>query len=131
MLTVLDPFYGALKALSAPGLAACVTQDFVLDWQGTDAIPWAGRWQGVEGLLAFVGRLDASLEIQDVQRLHVLEQGEVAVVVLRGRWRIKSTGRQVQATAANLFTFAEGRIRSYTVLNNSAAFAEALAPLPT
>lgn len=127
MTDVLDRFYAALKQLSAPELATCITHDFVLDWQGTDAIPWAGRWQGVDGLLAFVGKLDATLQILEVTRMHVLTQDAVTVVVLKGHWRIKSNGREVRATAANLFTFADGRIRSYTVLNNTAAFAEALA----
>lgn len=127
MSALLDRFYAALRALSASELASCVTEDFVLDWQGTDAIPWAGRWQGVAGLLAFVGKLNTNLEILDVQRTHELEQGPVTVVVLKGHWRIKASGAEVQATAANLFTFSGERIQSYTVLNNSAAFAEALA----
>lgn len=42
MTAVLDRFYAALKKLSAEDLRACVTGDFVLDWQGTPAIPWAG-----------------------------------------------------------------------------------------
>ena len=127
MTALLDRFYAALRARSAPELALCVADDFVLDWQGTDAIPWAGQWRGVEGLLAFVDKLNSHLEILDVQRVHQLEDGAVAVVVLKGHWRIKSTGREVRATAANLFTFAGDKIRSYTVLNNTAAFAEAIA----
>ena len=130
MTAILDRFYGALKRLSASDLSDCVTPDFVLDWQGTRAIPWAGRWQGVAGLLEFVGRLETHLDILQVERTHVLQQGELAVVVLQGHWRIKATGREVQATAANLFTFTDERIRSYTVLNNSAAFAEALGTAP-
>ena len=130
MTPILDRFYSALRQLSAPDLMSCVTEDFVLEWQGTQAIPWAGRWDGVAGLLAFVSKLDAHLDILDVQRTHVLEQVDATVVILKGRWRVKSTGREVQATAANLFTFAGGRIRSYTVLNNSAAFAAALAHPP-
>jgi len=124
---LLDRFYAALRALSAPELALCVADDFVLDWQGTDAIPWAGQWRGVHGLLAFVDVLNAHLEILEVQRMHQIEQGSVAVVVLKGHWRIKSSGQEVRAMAANLFTLAGERIQSYTVLNNTAAFADALA----
>ena len=126
MITLLDRFYSALKALSREDLAACVTEDFVLDWQGTNAIPWAGRWQGVQGLLDFVEKLNAEIEILDVQRLHLVEASDVTVVVLSGRWRAKRTDREVRATAANLFTFSKGLVSSYTVLNNTAAFAEAL-----
>jgi GNAT superfamily N-acetyltransferase/ketosteroid isomerase-like protein len=124
--TLLDRFYAALKALSTTDLAACVTNDFVLDWQGSTTIPWAGQWYGVDGLLAFVVQLNEHLEILNVQRLHQLEQDDVTVVVLKGHWRIKKTGVEIQAKAANLFTFSDNRIQSYTVMNNTAAFAEAL-----
>jgi uncharacterized protein len=127
MSDILDRFYLALKKLSATELSACITDDFVLDWQGTPAIPWAGRWEGVAGLLDFVGLLDKHLEILNIQRKHLLEQDGVAVVVLQGHWRTRASGGEVRATAANLFTFEGGRVRSYTVLNNSAAFAEQLA----
>jgi ketosteroid isomerase-like protein len=123
---VLDRFYAALKALSAPDLAACTTADFVLDWQGTDRIPWAGTWRGVDGLLTFVQRLDAHVEILNVQRLHELQDASVTVVVLRGHWRLKASNREIRAIACNLFTFDSGKVRTYTVVNNTAAFAEGL-----
>ena len=126
MNTTLDSFYAALKAFSAPDLAKCVTQDFVLDWQGTPSIPWAGIWNGVDGLLSFVETLNSRVEILDVKRVHQLQDTSVTVIVLRGHWRMRATGREVRATACNLFTFEGTKIRSYTVLNNTAAFSEVL-----
>ena len=127
LTAVLDSFYAALKALSASDLAQCVSEDFVLNWQGTPSIPWAGSWHGVEGLLSFVKELNAHVEILEVHRLHQLQDSEVTVVVLRGHWRMKATGQEVRATACNLFKIEGTRIKSYTVLNNTAAFAEGLA----
>jgi uncharacterized protein len=49
------------------------------------------------------------------------------MTVLEGHWRMKASGEEIRAKAGNVFTFANGKIASYTVLNNSAAFAEALA----
>ena len=80
----------------------------------------------MQGLLDFVEKLNAEIDILEVQRLHLFESPGVTVVVLRGKWRAKRTQREVQATAANLFTFSNGLVSSYTVLNNSAAFAEAI-----
>ena len=48
------------------------------------------------------------------------------MVLLQGHWRMRASGAEVKALAANVFTFETGRIRSYTVLNNTAAFAQAL-----
>jgi predicted ATPase len=39
---LLDRFYAALKTLSPEQLSACISEDFVLNWQGSDTIPWAG-----------------------------------------------------------------------------------------
>lgn len=128
---VLDRFYAALKALSAEQLADCVTDDFILEWQGSPAIPWAGTWRGVEGLLAFVKALNEHLEILEVQRIRQLADEEVTLVLLRGHWRIRATGREVRAMACNVFAIEGGRIVAYTVLNNTAAFAEALAQRPS
>lgn len=128
---VLDRFYAALKALSAEQLADCVSNDFVLEWQGTPGIPWAGTWRGVTGLLAFVQTLNQHLEILQVQRLKQLADGETTMVLLSGHWRLKATGREVQALACNMFAIEGGRIQSYTVLNNTAAFADALAERPS
>ena len=127
MQELLDSFYAALRKSSAVDLARLITPDFVLHWQGTPAVPWAGEWAGPEGLLRFVKVLNAHLQILSVEPLHTLHGPECSVVVLEGQWKVAPTGVEVRAMAANVFTFANGSIASYTVLNNSAAFVEALA----
>jgi ketosteroid isomerase-like protein len=124
---LLDSFYAALRKGSAEDLSALVAPDFTLDWQGTQAIPWAGRWIGPDGILQFIKILNRELQILTVKPLHTLHGPECSVVVLKGHWRALATGSEVRAKAANVFTFVDGRIASYTVLNNTAAFAEALA----
>jgi uncharacterized protein len=124
---LLDAFYAALRRLATEDLARLVAPDFVLDWQGTKAIPWAGEWAGPEGLIRFVNQLNDNLDILNIRLLHTVHGAECSVVVLEGHWKVSATGAEVRAKAANVFTFAGGRIASYTVLNNSAAFAQALA----
>jgi hypothetical protein len=124
---LLDQFYAAIKVAGAEALTRCVDAGFELHWQGTSSIPWAGRWRGVDGLLGFFEVLHQHVQLLDVERLHSLSNDEVTVVVLRGRWQIRRSGEEITAMAANVFSLANGRIRSYTVLNNTAAFAGALA----
>ena len=80
----------------------------------------------MQGLLGFFKLLNQHVQVLDVERLHSLSNDEVTVVLLRGRWQIRRSGEQITAMAANVFSLASGRIRSYTVLNNTAAFAEGL-----
>jgi ketosteroid isomerase-like protein len=124
---LLTNFYAAIKSGDAPALALCVHPKFELDWQGSAAIPWSGRWHGSAGLLEFFQILNQHIEVLEVQRLHEFSDASVTVIVLQGRWRSKAGGVNITAKASNLFTFEDGLVRSYTVMNNSAAFAEAIA----
>jgi uncharacterized protein len=124
---LLDKYYAAIKAGDAQQIEQCVDSSFELNWQGSDSIPWAGRWKGVVGLQKFFGILNQHLEVLEINRLHMLSDATVTMTVLEGHWRMKSNGKEIRAKAGNVFTFANGRIASYTVLNNSAAFAESLA----
>jgi uncharacterized protein len=124
---LLDKYYAAIKAGDAAQIEQCVDASFELNWQGSDAIPWAGRWKGVAGLQKFFGILNQHLEVLEINRLHMLSDDTVTMTVLEGRWRMKANSKEIRAKAGNVFTFANGKIASYTVLNNSAAFAQALA----
>jgi uncharacterized protein len=124
---LLDRFYAAIKSGDARALAACVHVDFELDWQGSAAIPWSGQWKGSGGLLEFFQILNKHIDVLEVQRLHEFSDALVTVIVLQGRWRSKAHGLIITAKATNLFTFEDGKVLSYTVINNSAAFAEAIA----
>ena len=126
MQEFIDSFYAALRRLSASDLAQLVTPDFVLNWQGTTAIPWSGEWFGVDGLLSFVKTLDAHVQVLSIDPRHSLHAPDCSVVVLEGHWKLVTTGVEVRALAANVFSFSNGRIASYTVLNNAGAFAQAL-----
>jgi uncharacterized protein len=124
---LLDKYYSAIKAGDAAQIEQCVDSSFELNWQGSDAIPWAGRWKGVTGLQEFFGILNQHLEVLEINRLHMLSDDSVTMTVLEGHWRMKANGNEIRAKAGNVFTFANGKIASFTVLNNSAAFAFALA----
>jgi uncharacterized protein len=124
---LLDKYYAAIKAGDADQIEQCVDSSFELNWQGSDAIPWAGRWKGVTGLQEFFRILNQHLEVLEINRLHMLGDATVTMTVLEGHWRMKASGKEIRAKAGNVFTFANDKIASYTVLNNSAAFAEALA----
>jgi ketosteroid isomerase-like protein len=124
---LLDKYYEAIKRGDSTALESCISPGFVLNWQGSQRIPWAGVWQGAEGVQKFMSVLGQHLEVLEIVRLHTFEDAEVTVSVLKGRWRMKASGVEISALAGNLFTFADGRINSYTVMNNSAAFAEEFA----
>jgi ketosteroid isomerase-like protein len=52
---------------------------------------------------------------------------EKALIVLKGHWRVRATGRELSLRAANLFSFRDGQVVAYEVFPDSAAFVAALA----
>jgi uncharacterized protein len=123
---LLDKYYAAIKEGDATQIEQCVDGSFELNWPGSDAIPWAGCWKGVAGLQKFFGILNQHLEVLEINRLHMLSDDTVTMTVLEGHWRMKANGKEIRAKAGNVFTFKNGKIASYTVLNNSDAFADAM-----
>jgi ketosteroid isomerase-like protein len=126
MKSLIDAFYAGVRQRDTAALAQLVTSDFELNWQGSNDIPWAGRWSGVQGLMQFFVRLNEHVEIVTMEPMHALADGQIAIVILRGAWRVAGGPALVEATAANVFTFAQGRISKYMVLNDTALFARAL-----
>lgn len=127
---LIDSFYAAIKSGDASSLSRCIHPEFVLNWPGVAAIPWAGSYRGVDGIRQFFGRLGAHVRVVSIEPQHTVETDQITIVVLNGHWQVGEKQKDVAATAANVFTFRGDQIASYTVLNNTAAFAEALAGSP-
>jgi hypothetical protein len=125
---VLDRWYAAIRSADAEALAAAASPDVVVRWNGPpDRIPWAGEHPGVAAAGAFFRTIGMHLEVLSVVPVERVAEGDRVVIILAGRWRVRSNGRLVEARAANLFTLREGRVAGYEVFPDSAAFAAALA----
>jgi ketosteroid isomerase-like protein len=124
--TDVDAFYAGIRSNDVAALAALVSEDFTLVWQGVPSIPWAGVWKGVPGLLEFFACLNAHIEVVSIEQVRAMSEFDCTVVLLRGHWRVRTSGVELEALAANMFEFELGKIKRYTVMNNSAAFDRAL-----
>ena len=125
---VLDRWYAALRAADMDAFRAVAAPDIVVRWNGPpELIPWAGEHHGIEAVLAFFGKVGAALEILSVEPVERLLAEDRALIVLRGHWRVRANGRELHLRTANLFGFRDGRVMSYEIFPDSAAFAQALA----
>ncbi len=124
---ILKRWYAALKAGDMAAFRAVAAPDVRVRWNGpADLIPWAGEHRGIEAVLAFFGMVGAALEIVSAETVERLVSEDKALIVLDGHWRVRATGKELHLRAANLFTFRDGRVASYDVFPDSAAFASAL-----
>ncbi len=126
MSNLIDSFYAAIKVGDANALTLCIAPEFVLNWQGVESLPWAGRWEGAQGVFDFFAALNGHVQVLEVERLQAFTNDETTMILLRGHWRMKASGKELHALAANVFKIENERIAAYTVINNSAAFDQAL-----
>jgi uncharacterized protein len=125
---LLDRWYGAIKAGDAGALRDLTTPDVYVLWNGDTAIiPWAGRHEGVDAVLAFFGAVGRHLEVLSVRVIDRFEAPTATTIVLEGHWRVKANGRDVKARVANIFRFDGNRISGYEVYSDTGRFTAALA----
>lgn len=127
---ILARWYAALKQGDLSAFREAAAPDIVVRWNGpADLVPWAGEHRGLEAALAFFAQVGAALEILSVEPVERLVTQDKALLVLRGRWRVRASGEELTLRAANLFSFKEGKVAAYEVFPDSATFARALGSL--
>lgn len=123
----LAAWYAAIRAGDAAALRGAVTEDVRIAYRGRPGLlPWSGEWRGVAGCLDFFSRVAAHLEVLEITPLRRIDAGDTVVIVLRGRWRGRATGREIGADVVNVFTLRDGRVAAYEVFHDTAALWEAL-----
>ncbi len=127
-LLVIDKWYAAIKATDVKVLREITAPDVYAFWNGdATVIPWAGRHDGVEAVMAFFSTIGKHLDVLSIQAVDRFETAGAVTIVLDGHWRSKATGRDVRARAANIFRICDGVIAGYEVYPDSGRFVVALA----
>lgn len=126
---ILDSYYAALKAGDFAALERLLTPDICVRYYGPPGLlPWGGVHQGFAAYRRFLTLVREHLEIVTVEQEAVIADGGWIVVLGRGAWRARATGREIAATMTNVFRLEGERIAEYRVYTDTAAFAAALAP---
>jgi ketosteroid isomerase-like protein len=126
---VLDRYYAALRAGDVAALEQIVAADVVVRYFGPPGLlPWVGVHEGFDAYKRFLGQVRDALEILSVEQEAVIAEGDWVVVLGRGRWRARASGRDIAVNMTNAFRFAAGRVAEYRVYTDTAAFAAALRP---
>ena len=124
---VLDRYYAALRDGDFVTLETLLTSDVCVQYFGpAGLLPWVGRHDGFDGYKRFLGLVRAALEIVEVTPEATVAEGEWIVMLGRGLWRARATGREVRVNMTNAFRFKDGLIAEYRVYTDTAAFAALL-----
>lgn len=126
--SVLDRYYTAFRDGDFSALEQLVTPDVCVQYYGPPGLlPWVGRHDGFTGYKHFLGMVRDALEIVEVTPEATLEDGDWVVMLGRGLWRARASGREVRVNMTNAFRFQDGRIAEYRIYTDTAAFAALLA----
>lgn len=126
----LDRWYAAIKSGDGDSLRAVMTDDIAVDYASpAGLLPWGGIWNGPDAATSFFATVAEHLEVDAVQPLETHMTGSTAIVMIKGRWTVKSTGAKVTARAVNVFSMRDGKVARYQVFNDTAAFAVGLGRL--
>ena len=120
---IIDGFYAALAARDLDVLRELLSPEIVVTYHGQpEHFPWAGQFVGLGGFDQFVGSLAEHLEIASAERSEPIVDGDRAVVLTEGEWRVKVNDAIVRAGMANVFTVSNGQISRYDIYVDTAAF---------
>ena len=83
-----------------------------VQWQLPDMenVPFAGKWQGHEGVRRFFAAVGAAQDVVEFEPLEFIAQGDQVVVIGHFIMRIKATNRDVGSDWAHVWSFKGGKI---------------------
>jgi len=125
---LIEDFYRLLAARDRVALHELLAPEIVVEYHAKELhLPWAGRFDGHDGFDEFLAAVGDHLEIVDADRQDPIATENHVVVQTAGTWRAKRTGAIIHGAMCNIFGVTNGRIVSYEVYADTAAFREALA----
>lgn len=113
---ILDRIYQSLEREQEGPIVAALASDVTWRMNGrrTAEIPFAGVYQGRDGVRSFLTAFFAALEIDSVGRQLVVMQGDIAVAHVELVARVPATGKALALELAQTWQFdAENRIVSF------------------
>jgi ketosteroid isomerase-like protein len=110
-----------------PGVLEAFADDAEIEFIGSDAIPFAGKFRGAEGMGEAVGRFLETCDILDFgpDEFHVA--GDFVTVLGREHCRCKATGREWRTPLVEMFLVRDGKVRQFRCFYDSALVAKAYA----
>jgi ketosteroid isomerase-like protein len=122
---VVQGLFAAFGRGDVPAVLQMLTEDVEWSVPGAPANPFGGARHGREGVIRFFEALAQSVEHEAFEPQEFIAQGDRVVVLGRERLRARSTGRVVEQDWAMAFRFQEGKIRSLTIYEDTAALVDA------
>jgi len=113
--------YAAFGAGDLQKLLGLMASDIVWEFPASQAIPWAGTYQGPGEVARFFSALMEHSEPEVFEPLHFVASEAHVIALGRERFRVRSTGRTWACEWAHAFTVQDGKIASFREYTDTAA----------
>ncbi|MEW2128526.1 nuclear transport factor 2 family protein [Streptomyces sp. NPDC007259] len=117
VLAVLQEFYaaeaayiaaGGMGKASFDGLARCLDPEVVM--HQAPGLPYGGTWRGPRGIEDFMAAMSEAWQSLEFLEQRFVVDGDVVVVLNRGRLQARATGRILDTSVMQLITVKDGLI---------------------
>jgi len=117
--------YQSIKAGDIQSLLNSLAED--VQWQLPEMknVPFAGKWQGREGVGQFFSRVSEVQEVVAFEPAEYIAQGDRVVVLGRFLMHIKTTGRDVESNWAHVWTVKDAKVTRFYEYVDTAAVSRA------
>ena len=93
-----------------------------------EQIPFAGRFEGKEGVQRFFDIAFSSIDVLDQQVFSFEGSGEKILVLGFEHMRVKATGKEYQSNWIHMYTVTDGKVVAFEEFIDTAALVSAFAP---
>lgn len=116
-----EEFYTLLMTDFEAATKKYIADGFIWENPLPDSIPFGGRYEGVDGLMTYLGALDAAIEMSPLNITDILADGPVvAVIGVEQDTRLKSNGKTYTMPFVHVLRFNEdGKIQHVREYNDT------------
>lgn len=117
--------YTAVPAGDVDTVLRHLDPDVRITYYGTETIPYAGDYHGIDEALTFLAKVGQSIEIVEMQPWKFIAQGDDLATWGRQRFRRRDTGHEWETEFAHIISLRDGRWLHFRDFANSALALEA------
>jgi ketosteroid isomerase-like protein len=112
--------YAAVPTGDLHTALANLDPDVRITYYGTEKIPYAGDFRGIEEATTFFARVGEAIEIVEMEPWKFIAQGDDLAAWGRQRFRRLATGHEWESEFAHIITLRDGRWLHFRDFMNSA-----------
>lgn len=120
--------YQAVPTGDLPTVLANLDSEVRITYYGTETIPYAGDYRGIDEAIMFLEKVGQAIEIVEMDPWKFIAQGDDLATWGRQRFRRRTTGREWESEFAHIITLRAGRWLHFRDFANSALALEVFQP---